>query len=123
MGSLDHSTVNKIKQWVSLDNKVELKKMRLKEYTDERKALEDDILSYVENNNKKNLQINTSDGYIDFHDVKTTQIMTLKYIKDALESYFASDQTSPASASTIYEYLLNNRDSKTKTVMRRHITS
>jgi hypothetical protein len=121
MSALDATTIGKIKEWVALDNKVEMKKIKLKEYVDDRKILEDDILSYIESNNKKNLQINTSDGYIDFHDLKSTQTMTMKYIKDALESFFASNQA--PSPSAIFDYLMSHRETKTKTVMRRHITS
>ena len=122
MASIDKETIDKIKQWVSLDNKIELKKIRLKEFTDERKALEEDIVGYVEQNNRINLQINTSDGYIDFAEQKSNQVMSLKYIKDALENFFASNH-GKVSASEVLEHLLSNREQKSKVVMRRHITS
>ena len=116
------ATVSKIQRWVSLDNKIEVKKSRLKEYQDEKKELEESILDYISRNNKHNLQINTSDGYIDFHEMKSSQLMTLKYIKDTLEEFF-SRGPSEVNGAAIMRFLLDNRETKTKVTMRRHITA
>lgn len=123
MSAIDQDTINKVKQWVSLDNKIELKKIRLKDYADEKKALEEDIISYIEQNNKVNLQINTSDGYIDFSEQKSNQVMSLKYIKDTLDNFFANNTDKTPTAAAVFDHLLSNREQKTKVVMKRHITS
>lgn len=119
---MDTSVVKKVQRWVELDNKIEVKKAKLKEYSDEKKDLEEDILTYIENYDKKNLQINTSDGHIHFVDQKNTQMLTIRFVKDNLAAFFASNP-SVVSADAIMDHLMKNREVKTKLTMRRHISS
>jgi hypothetical protein len=121
---MDTNTIKKVQRWVELDNKIEMKKMKLKEYTDERKDLEEDIIDFVTRNDKKNLQINTSDGKINFIENKTTQMLTVKYLKEALNAFFQKDHPSEAvDAKSILDFICSNREVKQKVVMKRHITS
>lgn len=102
-----------------------MKKMKLKEFVDEKKELEEDIVGFVTKNDKKNLQINTSDGEINFVDQKTTQILTVKYLKDALGAYFQSkgiEATDAPDIKSIVDFICSNREIKHKVVMKRHIT-
>lgn len=122
---MDASTVKKVQRWVELDNKIEMKKMKLKEYVEEKKELEEDIIEFVTKNDKKNLQINTSDGEINFVDQKSTQILTVKYLKDALGAYFqskAKDANDTPDIKSIVDFVCSNREIKHKVVMKRHIT-
>ena len=118
---MDASVVKKVQRWVELDNKIEVKKIKMKEYQDEKKELEDAIVDYIESYDKKNLQINTSDGYINFADNKQTQMLTLKYLRESLNAFFDSGP-SEVSAATVMDYILKNREVKTKLVMRRYVT-
>lgn len=126
---MDTLTIAKVQKWVAIDNKMEIKKAKLKEYVDEKKVLEDDIISYVQENDKTNVQINTSDGHIDFHEVRTPQSLSAKYIKDTLKRFFEERIDDPdkarrvVDAEWIMEYLLEHREAKLKTTMRRHIAS
>lgn len=119
---MDPATIKKVQRWVELDNKIELKKMKMKEYTDEKRELEEEILEYVQCNDKKNLQINTSDGHIQFSEQKTTQMLTFKYLKDALSSFFAGAPATPVDAGSLYDFISSNREVKQKLVMKRQIT-
>jgi hypothetical protein len=119
---MDHNYVKKIKRWVDLDNIIEEKKAKLKLYTDERKTLEDDILGYVDDNDIKNAQINISDGHIKFSEQQVKQTLSLKLIKDLLVKFFEAKPTN-VNADVIYEYIDKKRDTKTKMIMKRHITS
>jgi hypothetical protein len=121
---MDPTIISDIQRWVQLDNKVELKKAKLKEYTDERKTLEDKIVSYIEEHQKTNVQIKTSDGYINFQESKTQQSISIKYVKEALAHYFDNqhhDRNEPVDVEKLVQFLLDNRETKTKTVMRRYI--
>ena len=119
---MDAEIITKVQRWVSLDNKIEIKKSKLKEYTDEKRHLEEDIVRYVDENRKTNLQINTSDGHIDFNETKTQQSMTIKYIRDTIHRYFDEGPDAAADPDAIIDFLLEQRETKSKTVMRRHIT-
>lgn len=120
---MDPNTVKKVQRWVELDNKIEMKKMKLKEYVDEKKDLEEDIIDFVTRNDKKNLQINTSDGQINFVEQKSTQLLTVKYLKEALHAYCEQQPTGALDAKSILDFICSNREVKQKVVMKRHITS
>jgi len=121
---MDPNTIKKVQKWVELDNKIEMKKMKLKEYVDEKKDLEEDIIDFVTKHDKKNLQINTSDGQINFIEQKSTQLLTVKYLKEALTAYFEQHQTlETADVKSILDFICSNREIKQKVVMKRHITS
>jgi len=118
---MDSTVVKKVQRWVDLDNKIEVKKIKMKEYQDEKKELEDAIVDYIDSYDKKNLQINTSDGYINFIDNKQTQMLTLKFLWESLNAFFDS-QPNEVTAASVMDFVLKNREVKTKLVMRRHIT-
>jgi hypothetical protein len=156
---MDTDMIQKVQRWVALDNKLETKKSRVKEYSDEKKIVEEGILRYVEENDKAHLRIKISDGYIDFNEQRSQQMITIKYLKDMLNAYFDSVQSNTTnnsnsnsnageideknekedngatttepdvltkddiSAESIFEYLLQNREVKTKLVMRRHLAA
>jgi hypothetical protein len=118
---MDKSYVQKIKQWVELDNMIEARKAKMKVHVDEKKELEDDILGHIEQQNLQNVQINIPDGNIKFIESTTTTGITLKSIKEGLNVFFEQSQinNTPITADAIYAFLLNSRQSKKKLLMKR----
>lgn len=118
---MDKSYVQKIKQWVELDNMIEARKAKMKVHADEKKELEDDILGYIDQQNLQNVQINIPDGNIKFTETTTTTGITLKSIKEGLNVFFEQSQinNTPITADAIYAFLLNSRQSKKKLLMKR----
>ena len=125
---MEDNMVQKVKKWVQLDNKIEIKKCKLKLVADERREVEDEILEYVQDQDKSNLHIRISDGHIEFFENRTQQPMTIKFIKDMVHAYFDAhtDNPDPAkelTAAGMIDYILSNRDTRKKLVMRRHMSS
>ncbi len=120
---MDPKYIEKIQRWVELDNKIETRKLRLKEYTDEKKTIEDDILSYIQSENIKDIQINTSDGFIQFQETKQTGYITLKLLKETIFRYFDNNTKENITPENLYDFIISNRETKTKINMKRHITS
>jgi hypothetical protein len=125
---MEDNMVQKVKKWVQLDNKIEVKKCKLKLVADERREVEDEILEYVQDQDKSNLHIRISDGHIEFFENRTQQPMTIKFIKDMVHAYFDAhtDNPDPAkelTAAGMIDYILSNRDTRKKLVMRRHMSS
>lgn len=125
---MEDNMVQKVKKWVQLDNKIEIKKCKLKLVADERREVEDEILEYVQDQDKSNLHIRISDGHIEFFENRTQQPMTIKFIKDMIHAYFDAhtDNPDPAkelTAAGMIDYILSNRDTRKKLVMRRHMSS
>lgn len=125
---MEDTMVQKVKKWVSLDNKVEVKKCKLKLVADERREVEDEILEYVHDQDKTNLHIRISDGHIEFFENRTQQPMTIKFIKDMVHACFDAHTENPdpakeLTAAGVIDYILSNRDTRKKLVMRRHMSS
>lgn len=121
---MNPEVVGNVQRWVALDNKIEVKKAKLKEYVDEKKDLEENIIRYIEENGKRNLQINTSDGFIEFHELKSQQTITIKYVKETLAQLFENlgeADRARLSADAVVEFLLEHRETKSRMTMRRHI--
>lgn len=115
--------VVKVKRWIELDNISEIKKTKLKEVVDEKKTLEDEIIDYIEANDMQNVQLNVSGGHIKFQENKGYQGFSQKNLKDNLTKYFERAHKEPVTAESIYDFLLKNRDVKTKLSIKRTITS
>jgi hypothetical protein len=120
---MNDNYIKKVKRWVDLDNAIEIKKSKIKNYSDERKKLETEIVDYITDNDMQNVQINISDGYIKFPENKTLQALSMKTLKDNLEKVFKEHPQSELTPEIIYKYILDNRETKSKIVIKRHITS
>jgi hypothetical protein len=75
---------NKIKEWVSIDNKLKTVNEEAKILRQERNYINDDILEHVETNNLNNATVQISDGRLRFVNSKQTAPITLKYIEQCL---------------------------------------
>jgi hypothetical protein len=115
--------IKKIKRWVDLDNSIEIKKAKIKVYSDEHKKLENEIVDYIIDNELKQVQINITDGYIKFTENKTCQGFSMKGLKDNLDKLFKEKPTNELTADIVYKYLLDNRVTKSKTIIKRYIKS
>jgi hypothetical protein len=120
---MDRQYIELIQKWVDLDNVIELKKTKLKDIQDRKKHIEEDILNYIEENDMQNLHINITDGHIKFQETKTTSMISQKYLKDMLDKFFESHRGEAINPKNIYDYLMKNREVKTKLGIKRQITS
>lgn len=121
---MNNECAQKVKRWVELDNAVEVRKTKLKAVSDEKKVLEEEILDYIETNDMQNLQINITGGHIRFAEQRGFQGFTLKSVKDGLAKYFESKgRPDDPMIENIYEYLVKNRDTRTKLTIKRTLTS
>lgn len=73
-----------IKKWVQLDNVMKEKTEELKELRTERNSIQEDILTYVEENELNTSTIQISDGTLKFNKSKQIQGLTMKYVEDCL---------------------------------------
>ena len=73
-----------IKQWVQLDNLMKEKTEELKELRTKRNTIQEEILTYVEENELNTSTIQISDGTLKFNKSKQIQGLTMKYVEDCL---------------------------------------
>jgi hypothetical protein len=80
-----------IKKWVALDNQVKTMTEKTKQLRDEKNALEEGIMNYVETNKLNNATVNISDGKLRFVKSKQTAPLTLKYVEECLSKCIGNE--------------------------------
>ena len=80
-----------IKKWVALDNQLKTLTERTKQMRDEKNAIEEGIMSYVETNSLSNATVNISDGKLRFVNSKQTAPLTLKYVEECLSKCIGNE--------------------------------
>lgn len=117
---MDEASIQKVRSWVELDNTIRQRRERIKGLCDQKKQLEDDIKAYVRRNRLEGVQLNISDGVIKFAEKTTASSITLKYLKQALESYFESQPRS-VTVDSLFKHILEHRPTSTSFDMVRNI--
>lgn len=97
-----------IKQWVTIDNSIKELNEKIKELRSKKSDLTSNINEYVNNNDLKHATVKISDGEIKFKNVKVTQPITLKFIKECLSDCISNEN----SVDKIMDYIKENRESK-----------
>jgi hypothetical protein len=116
---MDVEYMRKIQQWVECDNKILKFKDQVKDATDKKKELEDEIITYVEEKKYDKLTINITDGNIKFSKRNTTQPLTMKTLRLLLDKY--SEQNRNLDTDEILKYISDNLEVKQKTHMLRDV--
>lgn len=104
---MDSHNIQRIQQWVMLDNKISAKKKSLDEIHEEKKSIEKEILDYILKNNYDGLHIKINDGVIKFRKRTQQQSMSQKFIKLMLEKYNDENTHDKINISKVYDHILN----------------
>jgi len=97
-----------IKTWVQLDNKVKTLHDELKNIRGKRNELGTNIYKYATDNNLDHAVIQISDGKLKFQNTRSTQALTLKFIKDCLDDCLGNS----VDTNEIMEYIKSKREIK-----------
>ena len=114
---MDIAYIKKIQQWVDCDNKILKSKDDIKEVIEKKKELEDEILTYVEDNKYDKLTLNITDGNIKFSKRNTTQPLSMKTLKTILEKY--NGEGGDLDIAEIMKYISESLEVKQKIHMQR----
>lgn len=111
--------ISKVQQWVEYDNKIVRNKQTIQEVVEKKKAVEEDILTYIEKNKFDKFTINISDGNIKFSKRNVTQPLSMKVLRNALEKYSA--EKNDIDVEEILDYVSEALEVKSKYFMKREI--
>jgi len=114
---MDPTYVTKVQEWVVCDNILTKNKEEMKSVQDKKKELEDDILSYIEDNKYDKLVINISDGAIKFGKRNVMQSLSMKLVRQILSTY----EDGALDVDRIMKHIEDSLESKPKSVMKREI--
>ena len=82
-----------IQSWVQIDNQIKKASANLSQLRERRNNLQDNITSYVEENNLDNAIIEISDGNLKFNSYKQSSPLTFKYISKCLNECISDEDT------------------------------
>lgn len=106
--------IDAVKQWVKIDDTVREVSQKVRELKQEKKGLEDKILSFMRNNEQEVLQI-SSGGTLRLSLSKVKGGLKEDYIRDVL-TRFTKD---PDETSKIVEVLMSDRPQTERTYLKR----
>lgn len=123
---MDPVLIKKIQDWVQLDNKVReikenIKKLDNKELIEQKDELEKGIVEHIEKNKLDMITINTSDGMIKFAKNNVKSPLTAKFLKQTLDSFGTDNPSSVFESSSVFEYIMEKLEVKSKTSIKRVI--
>jgi hypothetical protein len=114
---MDPENIQKLQQWVILDNKIVKNKDQIKDIIEQKKEYEKSIIEYVDANKHNNLIINISDGSIKFATRNQSQPISLKFLKIVLDKY--SSEKSKINNEELYKFIVDNIEKKSVTTIER----
>ena len=126
---MNNQYVQKVQEWVVLDNKAIDVKNRIKEIQETHKELfnqkdelEKEIVEYVNSNKLDAITIRTTDGNIKFSKKNPAQPVTLKLVKSLMVDFCKSQgQEATAVCEGLFVYMSENLEKKQKVSMVRKI--
>jgi len=116
---MDPRYVEKIQEWVKLDNQLLRVKDSTSDIQQKKKDLEEDILEFISKNKLEALTINISDGTIKFSSQNTKTPLNMKSLKTILDKY--SSEECPINVDEIIKYISNNLETKTRSFIKRDV--
>lgn len=116
---MDPTYVQKIQEWVRLDNQIMRMKEESSDFTDKKRELEEEIISFVTTKKLENLTINISDGAIKFSTTNSKAPMNYKSLKPILEKY--SQEVAYINTNELLKYINDHLETKSKVSIKRDL--
>ncbi len=116
---MDNQYIEKMKEWIELDNVYGELRQQINELSEKKKVLEEDILMYVEENNLEKLVVSVSDGTLKFPKRSVQQSISVKYLKSTLAKY--NEEKEPINVDEVLKYITSNLETKTKLSLKRDV--
>lgn len=118
---MDAIYVDKVKEWVELDNKVMELKTSINEVAEKKKELEEDIIDYVEKNQLENISLALSDGKLKFPKTTVKQSLSMKYLKTTLAKFSEDNPLANLDVDALCKYLVDNLETSSKVTIKRSV--
>ena len=121
---LDSNIQDKLKKWVEIDNSIRQRRDQTNKLYEQRKKLEENILSYAKSKNLDNLVININDGKLRFTNKTMPFTITQKFLKDKITEYFQKARQNPSikvNEETCYNYIMSQREIKKQFELKRDV--
>ena len=99
----------KIRNWVSIDNQITTLRNEMRDLRNTKNELKEEIYTYAEQNELDRAVIKISDGQLKFQQIKQSNPLTFKYIKQCLTDCIENTKQ----VDYIMNYIKEKREFKT----------
>jgi chromosomal replication initiation ATPase DnaA len=117
---MDNQYIDKLKEWIELDNQVIRLKEQLTDINEDKKELEEEILKYVEDNSFDKLTINISDGSLKFSQTTQKSPISIKFLKSTLNKY-NEEHNKSVDIDNLLKFISSSIETKTKRYIKRDV--
>lgn len=108
--------VTNIKEWIKLDNEMNKLRLEMKERTNKKKQLTENLVKVMKGNSIDCFDING--GALVYKQTKVKKAITGKTLLSALQKYYIND---PNSAEELTKHILQNREEQVKETITRKV--
>lgn len=108
--------VNNIKEWIKIDNEIAQLKTEIKERTNKKKTLTENLVTVMKTNSIDCFDING--GALIYKKNKVKKPITGKTLLAALQNYYKTD---PNIAEEITKHVMNSREEQIKEIIKRKV--
>lgn len=116
---MDNHYVDKMKEWLDLDNTHGALRQQINDLTDKKKDLEDEILKYIEDNDYEKVVVSVCDGTLKFPRRTVHQAISMKFLKHTLNKY--NDEKASIDVEELVKYVSSNLETKSKLSIKRDV--
>lgn len=124
---MDIQYIELIKEWVKLDNVIQVNQEEVKKAKEDAKKLEErvsaqveqkknietEIINYIQSNKLENIQLKISDGVITFGKKTSQKPMSQKFLRETMQKYADENPDENIQFEKILEFIGNNIEKKT----------
>jgi hypothetical protein len=123
MSTVENQLKENIKKYISIDNYIKEQNVKLNEYRDMKRSLEENILYTIKTHNLKDIEINLPDGKLQYSEKETHNSLSIQFLKGALINYFSQKTNdmilANQNAEILLEYILSQRTTKVESTLKR----
>jgi predicted site-specific integrase-resolvase len=117
---MDEQYIEKMKEWIDLDNVYTSLRKQLNELTEKKKDIEDDILEYIEDNNLEKVVVSVCDGTLKFPKRTVQQSLSMKVLKQVIGKY-NEEKSQNIEIEELVKFISTNLETKTKLSIKRDV--
>jgi len=118
MSNLKNELISNVKEWVRLDNEINIFKKELNIRKNEKKVISSSLMNTMKNNNVDCVDL--KDGQLCFNQKTIKKPITKKSLFSILSKYYNGNDTK---TTELQEYILNNRETVVKESISRKISN
>ena len=123
MSTVENQLKENIKKYISIDNYIKEQNVKLNEYREMKRSLEENIIYTIKTYDLKDIEINLPYGKLQYSEKEMHNSLSIQFLKNALINYYSQKTTNMIlaneQAEILLKYILNQRTTKIESTLKR----